>query len=109
MDPSREAAGGTTERRIDEASAVKARCRAGLAVAGSRPATKAAIVRLEECLASAIPGRGGEDDPGDSQPAWGPVPAQVAPTGAGAPWWPPASIAAIPIKPVGSLVAGPPE
>lgn len=86
MGPSREAAGGTTERRVDEASAVKGRCGAELAVGGSKPATKAAIVKLEERLASAIPGRGGGGGPDESQPAWGPVPAQVVPTGVGAPW-----------------------
>jgi hypothetical protein len=64
------------------------------------------MVRSGDRLAPAIPGSGGGGGPDEPQPVWNPGAAQVVPTGAGAPWWPPASIAAMPIEFAGSLVAG---
>jgi|HubBroStandDraft_6_1064221.scaffolds.fasta_scaffold07894_2 hypothetical protein len=64
------------------------------------------MVRSGDRLAPAIPGSGGGGGPDEPQPVWNPAAAQVVPTGAGAPCWPPASVAAMPIEFAGSLVAG---
>lgn len=84
--PSIEAAGGTTDGRVDEASAVNPGAGAEPAMDGAKAETRAAIARLGDRLASAIPGSGGGGGPNESQPACEPVPAQVVPTGVAARW-----------------------